>query len=274
MYWLAAVMFASTAAHGLVWLFDGGAWEGPVSWRKPIVFGISFATTFLAIGWLQGVLPHSRPLGRWTTILVGGGGVVETVLISGQRWRGVASHFNTSTPLDAAIFSVMGVTIAMLLVGLVTLTVWSAMRLRGSTPVLIAALVGLGLMLVGSAIGQGLINRGFAVVEETGDVPFAVTIGLAGSGKLAHAVALHGLQVLAVLALLLARSGLAPPARTRVMAIGAVGYAGLTGLVTGQAYAGLSMLELSWPVAAGLVLSLLLVAGSLTAALFVPSRAT
>ena len=41
-YACAALLLASGVFHGFVFLFDGGAWEGPVSWRKPIVFGLTF----------------------------------------------------------------------------------------------------------------------------------------------------------------------------------------------------------------------------------------
>ena len=62
-------------------------------------------------------------------------------------------------------------------------------------------------------------------------VPDVVLVGAAGSAKLAHAVSLHGLQVLALLALLLGRSGLTPRGRTLLRAeashwdryVGAVG---------------------------------------------------
>lgn len=205
MYRLAGLMVASTLVHLVAWLVDGGAWEGPVSWRKPIVFSLSFALTFLSIGWVLGRLPHRRFLGWATTALVGGGGVVEVILIAGQRWRGVASHFNTATALDATIFTLMAVAIGTLVTGLLLLTVWAALRVPGATD-RTAALAGLVLMLVGSAIGNDLIMRGTATVEATGSVPPSVVIGAGGSGKLAHAVALHGLQVLAVLALLLDRT--------------------------------------------------------------------
>jgi hypothetical protein len=271
MYQLAVLMAASAVLHGVVWLVDGGAWDGPVSWRKPIVFSASFATTFLAVGWLHGVLPLARRLGWWTTALVGGGGVVETVLITGQRWRGVPSHFNTGTALDTTIFALMGVTIAMLTVGLIILTGWSAVRLRSSPVHLVAAAGGLGLMLVGSAIGQDLISRGNAVVEATGDVPFALTVGAAGSGKLAHAVALHGLQVLAIAALLLGRSPLQLRRRILTMSVATLGYVMGTGLIAGQAYAGRSMLELAAPTALALTGCAVLVVGAMAYAVLAPA---
>ena len=36
---------------------------------------------------------------------------IEIMLIDLQAWRGVGSHFNTTTVVDGAIFSLMGVVI-------------------------------------------------------------------------------------------------------------------------------------------------------------------
>jgi xanthosine utilization system XapX-like protein len=217
-----------------------------VSWRKPILFGVSFGLFGLSAGWVQGLLPYSRRWGWTTTTLMSVGAVAEVGLITAQQWRGRASHFNVLAPLDTLMFSLMGVTIAVFGAGLVALAVWAALRLRHPAPTVIAVLAGLGLVLVGSALGGDLMQRGLAYVEANDAVPAAVTIGVAGSGKVAHAVALHGLQVLGLLALLLGRSELRPAARTRAMTCSALGYVALTVLVAAQAYAGLSMLDLSW----------------------------
>ncbi len=254
-YGVAAALLLSGVLHVGVWAAEGGPWEGAVSWRKPILFGVSFGLFGLAAGWVQGVLPRSRAWGWTTTVLMGVGAVAEVALITAQQWRGAASHFNVLTPFDALMFSLMGVTIAVFATGVLVLTVWAVLRLRRPAPTVIAVLTGLALVQAGSALGGDLMTRGLAYVEANEAVPPAVVLGVAGSGKLAHAVALHGLQVLGVLALLLGRSGLAPATRTRAMACAAAGYVGLTGVVTAHAYAGRSMLELTWPVAAGIALT-------------------
>ena len=123
------------------------------------------------------------------------------------------------------------------------------------------------LLLVGCAMGGDLIARGEAYLEANGEIPSEVVIGVAGSGRLAHAVALHSLQVLAVLALLLGR--LAGPAsrRTRLMTVAAVGIMALAGLVAAQAYAGRSMLDLSLPMGLGIAAAVALVAATFAVAL-------
>jgi hypothetical protein len=259
MYAVAALLLASGLAHVGVWAVDGGAWEGAVSWRKPILFGVSFGLFALSVGWVQGVLPRSRAWGWTATTLIAVGGIAEVALITVQQWRGVASHFNLLTPLDTLLFSLMGVTIGVFSVGIGVLALWAALRLRRPAPTVLAVLVGLALVLAGSAVGSDLITRGIAYADAHEAVPSAVVLGVAGSGKLAHAVALHGIQVVGALALLLGRSGLSATARTRAMVVTSAGYVALTGLVAAHAYAGRSMLDVSPAMAAGLTLAVLAV---------------
>src|SRR5690606_23255953 len=90
--------------------------------------------------------------------------------------------------------------------------------------------------LVAGYIGGSMIAEGEAVLAATGAVPYEVVFGAAGSGKLAHFIGLHGLQFLALIAIV------APAAaRLRLVVLGAVGYVALFTSVTLTAYA-----ELPW----------------------------
>jgi len=46
--------------HVPVWMMDGSDWEGRVSWRKPILFGVSTGMTLWSLGWIVGALKGSR----------------------------------------------------------------------------------------------------------------------------------------------------------------------------------------------------------------------
>ena len=48
-YLCGALLVLSGAFHAVVFLVDGGSWEGPVSWRKPIVFGLSFVAAAIYV---------------------------------------------------------------------------------------------------------------------------------------------------------------------------------------------------------------------------------
>ncbi|MBL7192498.1 MAG: hypothetical protein ISS73_00890, partial [Pirellulales bacterium] len=101
------LLIVSGVVHLLVWAIDGGPWEGPVTWRKPILFGISGGLTAISAGWAFAKLPRRR----WDRLLAWSTAVtltVEVALIDLQRWRGVASHFNRETPLDSFLYDAMG----------------------------------------------------------------------------------------------------------------------------------------------------------------------
>jgi hypothetical protein len=54
------VLVGSGLAHVGVWGVTGGPWEGPVTWRKPILFGISGGLTAVSAGWVWSLLPRRR----------------------------------------------------------------------------------------------------------------------------------------------------------------------------------------------------------------------
>jgi hypothetical protein len=58
--------------------------------------------------------------------------------------------------------------------------------------------------------------------------------------KFAHAVPMHAIRVLVVLAWLLSRSGMAQRRQTQLVALGVVGYAGLVAVALGRTTSGLA----------------------------------
>ncbi|MDX3641985.1 hypothetical protein [Streptomyces sp. MB09-02B] len=113
----------------VVAVIDWQPWWGPVSWRKPVAFGVSFGLLVWSVVWITRQLPA-----RWWVWVPAGlivaVAVCEVGLITAQRWRGVASHFNQATDTDSAIWSVIGTLILPLILGLVWLFVAA---LGGST---------------------------------------------------------------------------------------------------------------------------------------------
>jgi hypothetical protein len=43
-----------------VFLVDDGPWGGPLSWRKPVTFGLSCGVTTLAVAWIATFLSLRR----------------------------------------------------------------------------------------------------------------------------------------------------------------------------------------------------------------------
>jgi hypothetical protein len=264
LYGLGAAMLASGACHAVVFLVDGGPWHGAVSWRKPIVFGWSFGVTCWSLAWITSFLPRHR----WRQWLLAGtfavGATGDVVLITMQRWRGVPSHFNDATPFDAAVLMGMAVSVGLVATAIVVLTVWSFVSLRAPASVALAIRAGLLLLVAGQALGGAIVANGDRMLDAGGD---PATFGAAGAMKVPHSVALHAVQVLPVLALLIAFSPWTERRRRWLVRVGVAGYAGLTAVSVLQTYGGRAPLDLA-PVRGGLLVgSLLLLAGAFAAAL-------
>jgi hypothetical protein len=261
LWWCGALMLASGAVHAAVAVVDGGPWWGAVTWRKPVIFGMSFGILAWSAVWVL----RQLPVRRWGWIpvgLLGGAAMVELLAITMQRWRGEASHFNYGSGFDAAVWGVMSKAIILVALAVAVLLVWSLVQFRGTPAARIAVVVGLSAMMVSGYVGYGMAALGEAAAAATGQAPDAIVFGAAGSPKLAHALGLHGLQVLGLLAIGL---GLRPPStRTQVgvMVLAATGYAAVLASVVATAFAGRSWTSPAVPMA---VLAVAGVAAVLTA---------
>lgn len=254
-YWCATLLVLSGIFHLGVYVVDGGAWEGPLSWRKPIVFGLSFGITLATLAW---VMTFIRPRLVWGWVLIGVlavASVLEVVLISMQTWRGVPSHFNEDTAFNAAVFSAMGMAVSIIAVVTVVVAVRALRSLDAPPSLALAIRLGLLLMLVSQAVGVQMIVEG------------GNTFGAEGALKVPHAFTLHVAQVLPALAILLLVSDSTESRRLRIVSLAAVGY-GLVIASTGlQAYAGRAPLDLDVTSTALAVVGLVLMAASAVLAL-------
>jgi len=217
---LGAVMVASGIAHLPVWAVLGGPWEGPVTWRKPILFGISGGLTAISLGWIWSMLPSRRgdvPLAAATAWAL----FVEVLLIDVQRWRGVGSHFNRDTPLDSFLFDAMGVLIVAVTLVIADLTLRLVLRRpAAAADMLLAARAGMLLLLVSCLLGIWVGMHGETRIDQGLD---PARLGAAGVPKFPHGVVIHAVQWLPVLAWALRRAGIAAPVCWRLVAMASVG---------------------------------------------------
>jgi hypothetical protein len=209
---LGVVLVLSGLFHLGVQVVDGGAWAGPVSWRKPVVFGLSLGLLNLTLAWILSAF-SLRVRSAWAIVAaLGVGSVAETFLISLQRWRGVASHFNDTTSFDGAVWMAMGMMIALVVVPTAVLLVRSLGPLDATPSRAMAIRAGLALLLAGYLVGG-----------------FMMLAGPSGAGALAptHALALHGLQALLVADVLVGRTRRSPSGRARAVTMASVAWAAL-----------------------------------------------
>lgn len=235
LFWL-----GSAVLHLVVWGVDGGAWDGAVSWRKPIVFSVSIATTLWAFGWVLDRMPVDRPRrARLLARAFAASSTVEVALIAVQAWRGRASHFNVAAPGDAVIFGLMGAAVAVMSLSLLALLVWvlrEPPRDRATRWAVTGGLVAIG---TGLGIGQWIIQLGTAWVEATGTVPQEVLNG-AAAPTFPHAIAFHGIQVFALLLAAAHARGWSPTRRLALLRIGVLGYLAVLAGVTASTVAGVA----------------------------------
>lgn len=250
------LMLASAALHTVVFLFSGTPWDGAVSWRKPITFGVSFAALFWSFGWILDRLPN-RPRLAWPlAVTYTVSSAVEVGLITFQQWRGHPSHFNTFESENALIFGLMGVMVVFISLSLIGLFVWVLVERPADPLERLAIVSGMALILLGLGIGQQIINLGNAYAEQFNEVPDTVISGEAGVAKFPHGVAFHGLQVFAIAAVLLGASAVDRAVARRTMLAVVVGYFGVLVFSVTQSFGGRAPLDLD-------VLSGLLLIGSM-----------
>lgn len=216
------VLVASGLVHAMIWAATGGPWEGPVTWRKPILFGISGGLTSLSLAWAWTELPRRRGDG-WLATATAWALLVEVALIDLQAWRGVASHFNRATPFDSFLYDAMGGLI--LFVTLVSIDLMVRFFRQGTTlapDMLLAARAGLVFLVWSCLLGIWVSVHGDIRVAE-GLPP--ETFGRAGVPKFPHGAVIHALQWLPLLAWAAQCAGLADAPRFRMVALATVGTA-------------------------------------------------
>src|SRR5215510_5383833 len=218
-YPVGAALILIGLAHLAAWLVVGGAWQGPVSFRKPTTFGISFGLTTITLAWVTGHLQIAERT-RW--LLLGPLAVADTcevAWVATQRWRGVASHFNFTTTV------------------IVALAVLAFTRLRAARSMAVAVRAGLLILLVAQGVGGWMIGHGVGPASD-GVTQGLTTFGAAGVMKVPHAVAMHAIQVLPALAWLLSFTPLAERRRLGLVWAAAAGYGALVAVSVAQTAAG------------------------------------
>jgi hypothetical protein len=263
-------------AHALAWLVVGGAWAGPVSFRKPTTFGISFGLTTITVAWVAGQLRISDRTGWLLLVPLALADTSEVAWVSVQRWRGAAAHFNDDTTLDSLLFLLMGgVAIAVAATVILIVTVLAFTSMRASPSMALAIRAGLLILLVAQAVGGWMIQHGLGLAEQ-GATDGLTTFGAAGVMKVPHAVAIHGIQVLPALAWLLSFAALTEQRRLALVQVAVGGYLALVVVSVLQTAGGVAPFDVDVLAAALYLLGVVLLGMALVAALLAlrtPARA-
>jgi hypothetical protein len=225
-YLVGAILVASGVFHFGVFLVRGGGWNGPLSWRKPTTFGISFGLTLITVTWVTSYLVLSRRTRAWLLGVFAADCVLEVTGITIQAWRRVPSHFNTETAGSTVIAMSLafGGAVLIVVLGAFAVTAFRG-RIAAEPDMRRAVRAGFAFLVIGLATGAAMIAKGEVLIR-TGHRQEAYDT--AGSLKWVHGVTLHAVLVLPALAAVLALRGQPVAARLRAVTIGSWVYAAAT----------------------------------------------
>lgn len=241
-YLVGAALIAVGLIHAGMGALTGESVSGPLSWRKPATFGISFGVTTATLGWVALYLPVRRGIGWVLSGLLCATITFEVGWVTVQHARGVPSHFNNATPLDEALFIMGAIAISVTILVIIATTVAAFTTTTAPRPMAWAIRSGLLALLVAQASGLWMLMHGLSLLDDGVDplTESMSTYGVTGMMKFAHAVPMHAIQVLGVLAWLLSYTGLPRRRQLRLVVMAMTGYAVLIGTVLVRTRAGLA----------------------------------
>jgi hypothetical protein len=228
-YITGALLFVSGLIHFTILVVGGGSWLGPLSWRKPTTFGLSFGLTLITIVWVVSFLRLGERARTW---LIGAFTLtcaLETSLVTLQTLRGVPSHFNLETAFDGLVARTLAAGGLTLVVIIIALT-FASFRGRAAEPLslLIAIRIGFVVLIASMVVGGLMIARGMTLVV-AGDPQAAYATG--GALKPIHAVTMHAILVLPALAWVLSLAPWSERRRIAAVLSAAAGYIAITAVV-------------------------------------------
>lgn len=249
------VLFTVTLVHfGLAALFtvlmqlDGRMLLGRNVWTKPWKFATSITIFAATMGWILPTLSLGDRTERLVSSIIAAVMVIEITLISGQAARAVPSHFNTSTPLDAAVFAVMGIAVTVNTLA-VAYVLWRVVRSPPdlAPPYLWGLGLGLFVFVIASIEGGLMASYGSHSVGAPAAAPGLPLLNWSLTGgdlRVAHFLGLHALQVLPLTGYIVARrESLSPRQALSVVGIVAVLYSGFTVATFVQAMLGIPLVS-------------------------------
>ena len=248
---------------------------GVSAWLKPFKFGASGALFVASLIYCSGLLEgEARRLIKHVKI-VSWLLALEVLVIGIQAARGVTSHFNMSTPLDALLFLQMGVSIHYLTV-VDVLVLRALMKQTSMLPTFALSMkLGLAITTLGLLVAFAMLLPTSTQLTTiiAGKVPLTLgahSVGVPDGGRvlpffgfsaeggdlrIPHFLGLHGVQVIPLLALTLRKFRLSIASQHAVIRFAAAGYAGIVMLTFVQALSGESIAHPShhFLLAAGLI---------------------
>lgn len=213
-----AAMLAPLPATTIAYLTDPRTINGASVWAKPMHFELSIAihlgTLALLVPFLSQAWQRSRLIG-WSMQVAVLSAILEITYISLQAARGHASHFNTETGLEIAMYALMGVGATLIVSGsaIFGYGLWRSPVVPRSEQLKRGAALGLMLGSAATLVIAGYLSQqhghwvGGPQTDAHG-LPFLGWATRGGDLRVPHFFATHAMQALPFIGWLADRLGL------------------------------------------------------------------
>lgn len=246
---LGALHFLAFLIFLALMYFDNRILMGINVWLKPMKFAISIGIFLWTMAWFVGYLVEgsTKTIAVWLMMITM---IIEMVCIAGQAGRGVLSHFNIQTPMDGAIFAIMGIAIGIntIAVGMVAWLFFQESFVAGielDPAYLWAIRLSFGIFILASLQGYlmgGRLQHSVGAPDGTLGLPFLNWSRSVGDLRVAHFIGLHAIQILPIFGFVLAQRLSTQNALIGVIALTIV-YGTVCLLALLQALAGIPVLK-------------------------------
>lgn len=200
LFWLGNLSFMGFILLLILFFVDTRTIGNINVWVKPIKFTTTLWIYSWTLAWILEELA-SRKLAKLASIGIFVFMFLEVSLIIFQASRGVASHFNISTPFDGIIFSLMGILILMNTLILIYITV-KFFNLKNTNPYVWGIRFGLIILILASAEGGYMASKLSHSINASNEgmrLPFLGWSKQGGDLRIAHFLGIHALQFLPLL---------------------------------------------------------------------------
>jgi len=187
-----------------------------------------------------------------------------------QAWRGVPSHFNLETTFDALVARTLAAG-GIALVAIIVVLAFASFRANSAVPISLRIAIRIGFVaLVGAvAVGALMIAKGMMLVF-AGDPQAAYATG--GAMKPTHAVAMHAILVLPMLAWVLSFANWSERRRIGAVLAASAGYIAIASVIALANVAGIDSGQMSAAMIALFAVGVVLLLGTGALAVFTPRR--
>ena len=217
LFWGGLVMLLAAMLTWVLMLVDARELQGVSVWLKPLKFQVSTSSYLLTLALFMVWLP-ARTLRTWparyVVFMALASGIFEVAYITWQAALGEASHFNTSTPFHATMYTLMGIGAVLLtsVSGVLCVVIYKC-KDYGLPPALkLAIVLGLlGTFVLGTGFGGYLGGQPAGhwvggALTDAGGLPFVKWSRSGGDLRVAHFFGIHAMHFIPAFAFILARA--------------------------------------------------------------------